>query len=56
MNGGSDHYEPYNYLKECNKNFNMHTCKLSWDHTYITQRKKWGKMTSPSPLVRHRNI
>ena len=28
MNGGSKPYKPYHFLKECNENFQMHTCKL----------------------------
>ena len=29
MNGGSDFYKPYQFLKECNMNFQMHICKFS---------------------------
>ena len=28
MNGGSDPYKPYHFLKECNENFQMHIYKL----------------------------
>ena len=28
MNGGSDHYKPYHFLKKCDENFQMHMCKL----------------------------
>ena len=28
MNGGSDTYKTYHFLKECNENFHMDICKL----------------------------
>ena len=34
MNGGSDPYKPYHFLKECSENFQMHICKLL-EQTYI---------------------
>ena len=30
MNGGSDPYKPYHFLKECNENFQMHIWKMLW--------------------------
>ena len=29
MNGGSDPYKPYHFLKDCNKNFQIHIGKFS---------------------------